>query len=79
MNNKLEALAGLLDNPSVDPDRLPQAYFDKHGRSFAALQQAEAGLPGPLSCDLLTLNINSLKNRRNALGSFPAITYLKVK
>jgi hypothetical protein len=31
MNNKLEALAGLLDNPSVNADRLPQACFDKHG------------------------------------------------
>lgn len=45
MNNTLEALASLLDNPSVNPDRLLQACFDKYGSSSGAEEQAKPGIP----------------------------------
>lgn len=36
------------------------------------------GSLGTLSCDFLTLNIGRMRNRRNALGNFPVITYLRI-
>lgn len=44
MNNMLEALASLPDNPSVNPVRLPQACFDKNGSSSGAVEQAKPGI-----------------------------------
>lgn len=77
MNNTLEALASLPDNPSVNPDRLLQACFDKYGSSSGTEEQAKSGIPWHTELWLFDLEHWQNEKQKKCSWQFPSNNLFK--